>query len=186
MELSFTIDSTPQVDVTPQQNVEASTSLLPASDTSATSASFRDLHPTPKMKRTQKTNDGRRQTAAVLTSPAFRQALFDKTNEKAAANRAKSSSNDSIGKAKTKTKDKKTQAKTKKIKKTRRNECQNAADAEKDDPSNFCAECGCSYFDRNQNDDEEWIRCQQCERWYHETCADAVNDMYFTCKKCLE
>ena len=32
-----------------------------------------------------------------------------------------------------------------------------AASPGKDDPSNYCAECGCSYFDIGQNPDEEWI-----------------------------
>ena len=57
---------------------EASHSLSSTTtDCTSTSVSFRDLHPTPKITRTQKTNDGRRQKAAVLTSTSYWQKLFD-------------------------------------------------------------------------------------------------------------
>jgi len=59
----------------------------PCSSDDATSPdklSFRDLHPTPKVSRTIKTGDGRRQSAAALTSPSSsnRKTLFDKTTAK--------------------------------------------------------------------------------------------------------
>jgi len=32
--------------------------------------------------------------------------------------------------------------------------------------------------------DIQWIICETCENWFHETCADAVNDLHFTCNNC--
>lgn len=63
---------------------------------------------TPKIKCTQKTNDGRRQQAAVLTSAAYRKALFTKSLAKAKADDSKCSKPAVIGKANNKTKGKKT------------------------------------------------------------------------------
>lgn len=181
------VASTSQAGNTPQHNDEASTVLSPASEIS--SISFRDLHPTPKIKRARKTSDGRRQKAAVLTSVSYRQQLFAKADAKGKDDGDSCSSRASGGKAKNKGKGKKTQGrskckKTKKNKEIKKNKKQTIAHQDKDNPSNFCAECGCSYFDENQNVDEEWICCQNCQLWYHETCADAVNDLYFTCKQC--
>ena len=34
-------------------------------------------------------------------------------------------------------------------------------------------------------DDIEWIECTQCHTWFHETCVDAVGNLYFTCSTCL-
>ena len=62
----------------PQSQYDPSTSDA----TSPADVSFRDLHPTPKVNRTVKTGDGRRQAAAVLTSPSYRKTLFDKTTAK--------------------------------------------------------------------------------------------------------
>jgi len=38
----------------------------------------------------------------------------------------------------------------------------------------LCSESGCRYT-------VEWIMCETCENWFHETCTDTVNDLYFTC-----
>lgn len=44
---------------------------------SSVEVSFSELHPTPKIKRVAKKPGGRKQSAAVLTSPAYRKALFE-------------------------------------------------------------------------------------------------------------
>ena len=166
------VASTSQAGTTPHHNDEASTVLSSASDISATSStSFRDLHPTPTIKPTQKTNDGRRQKAAVLTSVSYRQVLFTKEDANRQDDGKMSSSRGSVGKPKNKVEGKKSKGrsrckktkKNKKNKEIKKSKKQNAADPDKDDPSNYCAECGCSYFDVNQNVDEEWICCQNCQ-----------------------
>jgi len=60
-----------------------------ATSPTSVSVTFRDLHPTPKIIRTVKTGDGRRQAAAVLTSPSYRKALFDKTSAKCSVSKKK-------------------------------------------------------------------------------------------------
>jgi len=57
-----------------------------------------------------------------------------------------------------------------------------------DDPRGPCAACSWEYSDP---DDprlaDEWIQCKQCNKWYHQTCAEengVFDDLFFYCKSC--
>jgi hypothetical protein len=52
-----------------------------------------------------------------------------------------------------------------------------------------CGHCGIMYGETNDaRINDEWVRCQGCCKWYHETCAEIVgllDDTAFTCKSCI-
>ena len=149
------------------------------------STSFKDLHLTPKIYRARKNNGGRIQSAAVLTSPAYQKYLVEKnenknkkTSRKTVLNKDKPCSKKQPQKGKLKKKIQQSQKKesgTLRVKNVQTNKTYRA---------NYCGECNDWHYDNNRNTDEEWISCQTCSTWYHESCADAINDLYFICKKC--
>nr|XP_022297142.1 uncharacterized protein LOC111106665 [Crassostrea virginica] len=55
---------------------------------------------------------------------------------------------------------------------------------EEEDPSNCCTYCGGCYFD-DDSDDEDWIKCTQCDDWYHESCTGKFGCQLdqFVCEK---
>jgi len=164
LELSTSAATSPQ-----QSSVEPSSSTplsLRPSDpsTSGSSSTFRDLAPTPKINRTVKLSK-RRQSATVLTSESYRKVLFDKGLDKTATKCKSVSKQVKNNKGKQPTKKSKT-------------------DGDRNNKENYCGECGCCYFDDDPDAEEEWISCQGCGKWYHETCVDAVNNIYFKCNRC--
>jgi len=52
----------------------------------------------------------------------------------------------------------------------------------------FCAGCTQRYGAEEDNmKDEEWLQCNSCINWYHESCAEdngILDDLLFTCKNC--
>jgi len=103
--------------------------------------------------------------------------LFAKSHGKEKNDGRKTSKHAVVGKTKNTGKRKYTKGKNKNTE-LRKKKRQKSADPNQQQfqSSNFCGECCGFYYDSDQNEDEEWICCQKCQRWFHETCADAVND----------
>ena len=53
-----------------------------------------------------------------------------------------------------------------------------------------CCMCD-SRFPECESENVEWIKCGQCESWYHQVCVglcenESVDDVYFVCPKCCD
>lgn len=52
-----------------------------------------------------------------------------------------------------------------------------------------CGHCGIMYGEKNDTRiNDEWVRCEGCCKWYHETCAEIVGLLEataFTCRDCI-
>jgi len=148
--------------------------------TSPASVTFRDLHPTPKIIRTVKTGDGRRQAAAVLTSPSYRKALFDKTSTKCSK----------IPKKKKQTcrQNKKRGRKPQGDKRKTKQPCTTTttpSSANKKGEEDVCVNCGYVYGDYDDPlIDDPWFKCGKCGRWGHESCGNVAHRGLFCCAKC--
>ena len=149
--------------------------------TSPANVTFRDLHPTPKIKRTVKTGDGRRQAAAVLTSPSYRKALFDKTT-------AKCSQTPKKKKKQTCGEDKKRGRKPRVVGNDKRKtklprKTSTPCSANRKGIENTCVNCGYVYGDNDDPFiDDPWFQCGKCQRWCHESCGTASHTLFFLCK----
>jgi len=167
----------------PQGRCEPSPSN--ATSPASVSVTFRDLHPTPKINRTVKTGDGRRQAAAVLTSPSYRKALFDKTSTS-----AKSPKCAKIQKKKKKLtcrqdkkRGRKPQGDKRKTKQPRSTSTPSSANNKGEE--DMCVNCGYMYGDYDDPlIDDPWFQCGKCGRWGHESCGNVAQHGLFFCVKC--
>jgi len=59
----------------------------------------------------------------------------------------------------------------------------------KSQDSTQCSKCFITYGTPNDSKiNDEWVRCEGCFKWYHESCAEAVgivDDDEFQCRDCL-
>lgn len=49
-----------------------------------------------------------------------------------------------------------------------------------------CGHCGDNYYDCDDDDNEDWIQCQDCDSWFHITCAGVYGKSAttFSCSQC--
>ena len=149
--------------------------------TSPANVSFRDLHPTPRIERTVKTGDGRRQSAAVLTSPSYRKALFDKTTAKCSQIPKKKKKKQTCREDKKKGRKPRDVGKDKKKTKLPR---KTSTPLSVNSLEDTCVNCGYMYGDNDDPlIDDPWVQCAKCQRWSHESCGTAFRTV-FCCAKC--
>jgi len=55
------------------------------------------------------------------------------------------------------------------------------------DKNNYCAHCNGYYFD-DQSDDEDWMNCIKCKRWFHDSCAGCfvTTTTNSVCRECRQ
>jgi len=55
--------------------------------------------------------------------------------------------------------------------------------------STKCHNCGVMFGAKEDNKlSDDWVKCQGCSNWYHESCAETVGiveETQFTCKMCI-
>jgi hypothetical protein len=175
----------PRLDQSHQTSTLTNDSSLPSTSGTSTFISLDTISPAHKRSKSsqRKTPNRRAQQADIVTGSPYKRQLIEKQHSKKKKEAALEQKRNRTGKKSENGKRKQAMS----VETNRAREKKKAAGVHNTDShADVPSDCECPYCEElfSNSNKEDWIQCNQCKQWSHETCTDYIGLSGYTCDFC--